>query len=671
VRHAVRHGSAAEEVEMRNTLAFIIAASVVLVGCGSTPQNPPPPPPNPPASQVSVSITASTTAVEAGQTATLTATVANSTNQNVTWHVNGKPGGDSSTGTIVNGVYTAPATLSAPLTVTVMAVAHADTSKSASVTLNIAPEVKLSITPTVTTIPAGGKQKFVAKLSDGTTPEVTWSVYTATLGGYECSITADGELTAPNVLGTVTVQATTKSGATKSVALTITVVHSNVVLNGRYVFVYDGVKDGQHVTLAGVLTADGAGNVTEGIFDAVTPSAVEHDVTFTGTYAVGADARGTMTLVLAGGAERTWEFAMSSGSRISFGEFSGTSYGTGVMESQSTGAALAGDGLYLLSSSPSPRGPAISGYIDLSSTVNKAEYDVQVAGQAAIHESLTVSYMSENPRRMTVTLKDSNGGSHGYRAYMVSSEVFYAVSLDSTIDAALRGVHQIQETFPSAAGLANYLVAGAGTTKASVALAGGDIVLAEGKIQSGTLDLNAGGSVTSWSATAGSYTSGPGRGEMHIGIPTGSLDLVTYQASNLAAFISTIAGTPVAGWIEQQPYGLFGTTPDLPCYTSAALYAANTGNNPTVLVGHLAPGDSLEGGNTVDVLQNGSSMLRVAVSSTLEAPSSGTRYVLKLSGPVARTYAVYSCKTVNLEGTLPESGEMVADPYTIDWPIYW
>jgi hypothetical protein len=66
------------------------------------------------------------------------ATVRNATDQTVEWKVNGVTGGNASVGTIVpSGLYAAPAFLFDPASVTVEAVAQADPTKSAAVTLGI------------------------------------------------------------------------------------------------------------------------------------------------------------------------------------------------------------------------------------------------------------------------------------------------------------------------------------------------------------------------------------------------------------------------------------------------------------------------------------------------------------------------------------------------------
>ena len=80
--------------------------------------------------------------VQAGGTATLSATLANTTNQAVTWEVNGVAGGNATLGTITSaGVYSAPASRPMPATVTITAVSVADAGAagSAQVTITAAP----------------------------------------------------------------------------------------------------------------------------------------------------------------------------------------------------------------------------------------------------------------------------------------------------------------------------------------------------------------------------------------------------------------------------------------------------------------------------------------------------------------------------------------------------
>jgi hypothetical protein len=87
---------------------------------------------------VSVSVSPSAATVRAGATQTFSAIITGSSNQAVSWQVNGIAGGAASTGTITPaGLYTAPAALPSPNTITITAVSTATASESStsSVTL--------------------------------------------------------------------------------------------------------------------------------------------------------------------------------------------------------------------------------------------------------------------------------------------------------------------------------------------------------------------------------------------------------------------------------------------------------------------------------------------------------------------------------------------------------
>jgi hypothetical protein len=87
---------------------------------------------------VSVTISPTSATVATGGTQQLTATVQNTSNTAVTWQVNGVTGGNATVGTISSsGLYTAPATVPSPATVTVTAVSQADPTKSASAQVTI------------------------------------------------------------------------------------------------------------------------------------------------------------------------------------------------------------------------------------------------------------------------------------------------------------------------------------------------------------------------------------------------------------------------------------------------------------------------------------------------------------------------------------------------------
>ena len=84
---------------------------------------------------VSVSISPASASVQVSATQPFSATVTGSTNTGVTWSVNGVAGGNATTGTIsASGLYSAPAGVPSPATVTITATSGADPTKNASAT---------------------------------------------------------------------------------------------------------------------------------------------------------------------------------------------------------------------------------------------------------------------------------------------------------------------------------------------------------------------------------------------------------------------------------------------------------------------------------------------------------------------------------------------------------
>jgi hypothetical protein len=117
---------------------------------------------------------------------------------------------------------------------------------------------------------------------------------------------------------------------------------NNAELNGNYAFSFSGHSGNGTVSSAfgavGRFTADGAGNLTSGELDSNTVGGGAAAQAFTGTYSIGADHRGVMTLSI--GAKLA--FAMMANGNAQFIEFdaaggSGT-IGSGTMEKADTAA---------------------------------------------------------------------------------------------------------------------------------------------------------------------------------------------------------------------------------------------------------------------------------------------------------------------------------------------
>jgi len=122
---------------------------------------------------------------------------------------------------------------------------------------------------------------------------------------------------------------------------------NNAELNGDYAFTFNGLTTGgggASTTFAAVgrFTADGAGNLTNGVLDSngAQPQHRVNAQTFTGTYSIGVDHRGVMDLNIPGGG--TLAFAMMANGNAKFIEIDASGgvgeVGSGTMEKVDTTA---------------------------------------------------------------------------------------------------------------------------------------------------------------------------------------------------------------------------------------------------------------------------------------------------------------------------------------------
>ena len=163
---------------------------------------------------ITVAITPQSGTLSAGQTFPFGASVIGSTNQQVTW--------STTLGSVsTTGLYTAPASVSAPQVATVTATSQADPTKSATASLTVNPvavPITISITPQTGTVVANQTLQFTAAVIGSANQQVTW---TATIG----SISASGLYTAPSLSSsqTAAITATSQADSTKSATASVTI----------------------------------------------------------------------------------------------------------------------------------------------------------------------------------------------------------------------------------------------------------------------------------------------------------------------------------------------------------------------------------------------------------------------------------------------------------------
>lgn len=159
-----------------------------------------------------------------------TATVTGTANTAVTWDVNAVVGGNATVGTISGtGLYTPPAAVPSPATVTIRTTSNADgvTNDTSAATISAA-VISVSVNPGTASVSASGSVQFAATVSGTANQSVTWTVTGAGCAGAACgTISVAGLYTAPAVApfpASVTVTATSVADNTKSASATVTIV---------------------------------------------------------------------------------------------------------------------------------------------------------------------------------------------------------------------------------------------------------------------------------------------------------------------------------------------------------------------------------------------------------------------------------------------------------------
>jgi len=289
------------------------------------------------------------------------ATVSGSLFQGVQWSVSGAGCAGSSCGTIsTSGLYIAPSSVASTLNVTVKATAKADPTKFATAAIAVGPIVVVSVSPAPLSLSINAMQQFSVSITGAANTAVMWSIAGCSNPYPACGmispITASTALyQAPaaipspasvNVTATLTLDPSHKSG---SAPVTI-VPYSNSRLNGQYAFLFRGYDSSGSYQAAGSFTADGNGNLTNGVEDIncgagpadpiCNPIPVSAQA-FTGTYSVNADGRGTFTINPTSGPSQTFTLAvLTSNAKARFIESDSTSgiRGSGVLEKQDPSA---------------------------------------------------------------------------------------------------------------------------------------------------------------------------------------------------------------------------------------------------------------------------------------------------------------------------------------------
>ena len=642
-----------------------------------------------PVTNISVTISPATVSVNVVTTQQFQDSIQGGTNNVTIWKVNNITGGNSTIGQIdSNGLYHAPVTVPSPATVSVTAISFEDQNVSATSTVTVTPAPVVAITspsaPLTVSSGAANTVTFSATETGGTTNTILWYVGpvgglgilggNATLGTIDATGIYSPPVTPPSGQ-IVTVTAVAEDSPTSSASLAVTISgYSTSSLGGQFAFSIGGTNTSGHFVRAGSFVADGAGNLTSVLEDVTGASgATPTPISTTGTYAVGADGRGTMKFS-DGLSPASFDFVLVNGAQLQIVGFDSTGTATGQANAQdaSTFSVSALSGTYVFDFSGSHSSNAISeigeftadgagnitgGSIDVND--NGAVSQLQItgntapAGQPPVFPSTYTAPANSNGRG-TLTLATSGAMMH-FAFYVVSRGTAKFVGADSeSAVGAFAGVTAQQtpnSAFSPASLKGNYafLLSGSGSGGA-YASAGSFTADGQGNVSGGVMDENVSGTPNANAVLSGvNYTvASNGRGTLTL---NGGRTYVFYLGPGGNAFVQetdTIhANIASDGAFAQQQNSSFALA------QIAGTYAFDTtglsGASAETFTGELATdGSGAVSGGAADVNTAGTTTSNVPITaatnafSTSSSAERGTA-ALNFGSPLnqARNFAVY------------------------------
>jgi len=488
----------------------------------------------------SISISPTTATVPVNTTSQFVATVklsnsSTTTNTTVTWEVNGVAGGTSSTGTIAPsttdvqvGIYTAPSvapggTDNGMVDVTAVATqlgtsttTTPETITSNTAVVTVGAGTGLAITPTTTTVPAGGSHQFAATLNSVADPNATWMISSMNGGDIGSIDPTTGLYKAPSFPppgATITVTAT--DGAATATG-TATIVYSDASLKGPFAFSYSGDNSSGYFAVAGSFVSDGNGAIVSGVEDVDSFSTgASGPLAINGTYLVGPDGRGTVSLNSGLQSAGTLAFVLTTNQHGLLVRFDKNVTGSGTLDQQNlndlTISPTIINGPYVFSiagADKSFRPMGVAGKFSANGgggLTAPTILDAKINGAAQTSDrSLTGSYSFDATRsgtgRGTITLTSTTTSSMQYAFYVVDSTHVHLVEADA--NAFLAG-----DMFAGTTGnsfsvseltAGNYPFTNGGTSSTGGYASGGVFVSdGAGNIKSGVVDANNAGTVQS------------------------------------------------------------------------------------------------------------------------------------------------------------------------------
>jgi large repetitive protein len=489
----------------------------------------------------------------------------------------------------------------------------------------------LPLTVSTTSLPNGTVDtSYLQSLqATGGVPPYTWSISSGSLPPW-VSFDAQGVLqgfpnsaasTSFTVLVTDAETPAAKTAQPLSITVTTGTGANDSRLKGHYAFLFSGFDDatGSPVAVTGSLTADGAGNLINGLEDINGPGAPSLNVPFTGTYNIGADDRGAFTIVTSSdtrtyvcviGAVKTG--VANNGRLIEFDDTDGKTgrRGSGILRLQDTTAfslaSITGPYAFGLGGSDASgsRGAMVGRFTaDGKGSLPSGIADENVAGTAT-NPSLTGSYTapSMSNGRGVLTLNPSGAANWNFAVYIVSANELLAMTTDVLSSAGLHSgsiLSQKSTAFSSQSFNAPAILYDSGVDTSTPPKANAELGIltpdGNGTVLA-TLDQNTAGAISQQVSFTGAYSVTP-IGRVIINNwranNTSPLRLLYLVDTNKAFFLDSSSAVGF-GFVEPQ------ATPPAGGYVDASLSSAFLSGTSTPTLSTLpnASGQGLLDGTT-------------------------------------------------------------------------
>lgn len=384
---------------------------------------------------------------------------------------------------------------------------------------------------------------------------------------------------------------------------------SNASLKGNYVFSANGATSSFSYAVAGVFTADGAGNITSGLRDTVNDGGNQTlNEQIKGTYIVNQDGRGQVNLK--GSSEEViYRFVMQSAASASLFQISTNADAVGRIELQtSVPTQLSGTYIIRLDGEDLNLNPyGTIGGLTFTGTSITGTIDENDAGTFRPQLAATGSTVSPALTGRSTFTYTTAKGTHNLIAYWVSPSRVELISSDKNFflygDADLQT--SVAGTVASFAG--NEVIKTSGFTSNGPILETGRLTLdGTGNLTSAIEDYNEEGVYYDGVTFGGTYAvDATGRWNATLTYPTSTLGLVGWQVSpQQSTVLVTVSNRPNYNIVE---------TGTMRAQTVGLTAASVTGNYAEILSGFLVGSGKAESGGNFSA--NGAGNLNGTVDS--------------------------------------------------------